>query len=49
MFNKSLIQFSVDREGGPVSSLLEEFDLRANYGGGNEDNRDLLQKVPCLH
>ena len=29
-----------------VSSLL--FDLRPNYGGGNEDNGDLLQKkVTC--
>ena len=25
------------------------FDLRPNYGGGNEDNGDLLQKVPCKH
>ena len=24
-------------------------DLRPNYGGGNEDNGDLLQKVPCTH
>ena len=24
-------------------------DLRPNYGGGNEDNGDLLQKVPCIH
>ena len=23
------------------------FDLRPNYGGGNEDNGDLFQKVPC--
>jgi len=23
------------------------FDLRPNYGGGKEDNGDLLQKVPC--
>ena len=44
MLSKSLIQFSVDRQ-GCVSSLL--FDLRPNYGGGNEDNADLLQKVPC--
>jgi len=22
---------------------------KANYGGGNEDNGDLLQKVPCIH
>ena len=21
----------------------------ANYGGGNEDNGDLLQKIPCTH
>ena len=25
------------------------FDLKRNYGGGNEDNGDLLQKVPCTH
>ena len=43
MLSKSLIQFSVDGQG----SLL--FDLRPNYGGGNEDNGDLLQKVPCTH
>ena len=46
MLSKSLIQFSVDRW-GCVSSLL--FDLSPNYGGGNEDNGDLLQKVPCTH
>jgi len=46
MFSKSLIQFSVDGR-GCVPSLL--FDLRPNYGGGNEDNGDLLQKVPCTH
>ena len=23
--------------------------LRPNYGGGNEDNGDLLQKIPCLY
>ena len=28
-----------------VSFLL--FDLKPNYGGGNEDNGDLLQTVPC--
>ena len=44
MLSKSLIQFSVDGW-GCVPSLL--FDLRPNYGGGNEDNGDLLQKVPC--
>ena len=43
MLSESLIQFSVDC----VPSLL--FDLRRNYGGGNEDNGDLLQKVPCTH
>ena len=42
MHSKSLIQFSVD-DRGCVPSLL--FDLRPNYGGGNEDNDDLLQKV----
>ena len=44
MLSKSLIQFSVDGW-GCVPSLL--FDLRPNYGGGNEDNGDLLQKVPA--
>ena len=46
MLSKSLIQFSFDRW-GCGSSLL--FDLRPNYGGGDEDNGDLLQKVPCIH
>ena len=46
MLSKSLIQFSVDVQ-GCVPSLL--FNLRPNYGGGNEDNGDLLQKVPCMH
>ena len=45
VFSKSLIQFSVDGW-GCVLSLL--FDLRANHGGGNEDNGN-LQKVPCRH
>ena len=44
MLSKSLIQFSVEGW-GCVSSQL--FDLRPNCGGGNEDNSDLLQKVPC--
>ena len=44
MLNKSLVQFSVDGW-GCVPSLL--FDLRLNRCGGNEDNGDLLQKVPC--
>ena len=46
MFSKSLIQFSVDGQGCVPSMLL---DLRQNYGGGNEDNGNLLQKVPCTH
>ena len=46
MLSKSLIQFSVDGQ-GYVPSLL--FDMRPNYGGGNEDNGDLFQKVPCTH
>ena len=46
MLSKSLIQFSVDGWGCVPSLLL---DLRPNYGGGNEDNGDLLQKVPCTH
>ena len=46
MLSKSLIQYSIDGRGcGPF--LL--FDLRPNYGGGNEDNGELLQKVPCIH
>ena len=45
MLNKSLIQFSVD-EWSCVPSLL--FTLGPNYGGGNEDNGDLLQKAPCM-
>ena len=32
---------------GCVPSLL--FDLRPKYGGGNEDNGKLLQKVRCTH
>ena len=46
MLSKSLIQFSVDGQ-GCVPSLL--FDLRPNYGGGNEDNGNLLPKVPLTH
>ena len=46
MFSKSLIQFSVAGWGCVLSRLL---DLRPNYGGGNEDNGQLLQKVPCRH
>ena len=46
MLYKSLIQFSVDGWGCAPSLL---FDLRPKYGGGNEDNGDLLQKVPYRH
>ena len=46
MLSTSLIQFSVDGW-GYISSLL--FDLRPNYGGGNEGKGNLLQKVPCTH
>ena len=46
MLSKSLIHFSVDGQ-GCVPSLF--FVLRPNYGEGNEDNGDLLQKVPCTH
>ena len=46
MLSNSLIQLSVDGQ-GCVPSLM--FDLRPNYGWGNEDNGDLLQKVPCTH
>ena len=46
ILSKSLIQSSVDVQ-GYVPSLL--FDLRPNYGEGNEDNGDLLQKVPCRY
>ena len=45
MFSKSLIQFSADGW-DCVPSLL--FDLRPNYGGGNEGNGDLLQKAPGI-
>ena len=45
MLCKYLIQFSAD-QWDCVPSLL--FDLRPNYGGGNEDNGNLLQKVPCM-
>ena len=39
ILSKSLIQFSVDGWSCVLSPL---FDLRPNYGGGNEDNGDLL-------
>ena len=46
MPNKSLIQFSAEGQ-GCVPSLL--FERRPNYGGGNKDNGNLLQHVPCTH
>ena len=46
ILSKSLIQFSVDGQSSAPSLL---FDLRPNYGGGNEDNSDFLPKVPCTH
>ena len=41
ILSKSLTQFSVEKR-GCVLSLF--FDLRPNYGGGDEDNGDLLQR-----
>ena len=46
MLSKSLIQFSTD---GWISLPSLLFDMRPNYGGSNEDNGVLLQKVPCVH
>ena len=46
MLSTFLIQYYFDGH-GCVSSLL--LDLRPNYGGGNEDNGVLLQKVPSTH
>ena len=51
MLNKSLIQFSVD-EWGCVRSLL--FDLRPNYGRGNDDlpkglSQDCCNQCPQPH
>ena len=46
MLDKSLIRFSVDGEDSSPSLL---FDLIPNYGGVNEDNGNLLQKVLCTY
>ena len=46
MLSKALIQFSVEGQ-GYVPSLF--FDLKPNYGGGDADSGDLLQKAPCTH
>ena len=40
MLSKSLIQFSVDGW---------SYLLGPNYGGGNEDNGNLFQKIPCMY
>ena len=45
IYPKNLIKFSVDGQ-GYVPSLL--FDLRANYGGGNEDNATSFKR-PHAH
>ena len=45
MLSKSLVQVSLEGW-GCLPSLL--FDLRSNYGGGNEENGDLLPKVPRM-
>ena len=45
MLSKSLIQLSVDGQ-DCVPSLL--FDLRPNYGGGNEDNGDFFKRSHAL-
>ena len=47
MFSKSLIQFSVDMLRKFCS--LPVIYLGPNSGGGNEDNGDLLAKVPCTY
>ena len=46
VLSKSLIQFSFEGWGS-VPSLL--FDLRPNCDGGNKDNGNFFQKVPCMH
>ena len=43
MLSKSLIQYPVDGWGCAPSLL---FGLRPKYGGGNEENGDLLSKGP---
>ena len=42
ILSKSLIQFSVDGQDSIPS-------LRPKYVGGNENNADLLQQIPCKH
>ena len=45
MLSKSLNQFSVDG----WSFFPPCYLPGPNYGGGNEDNGDLLQKIPCMY
>ena len=45
MLSKASIQFFVNGWGCVPSVIY----LGPNYGGGNEDNGDLLPKVPCMH
>ena len=45
MFSQYLIQFLAD---GRCSVLSLLFDLRSNYGGGNEENGNLVQKISCM-
>ena len=40
------LNFSVEGQGCVPSLLL---GLRPNYGGGNEDNVNVFQTVPCMH
>ena len=47
--SKSLMQFLMGGCGGRGCVLSLLFDLRPNYGGGDEDIGDLLQKVPRRH
>ena len=37
------------RPDSPVPTLHPALYLGPNYGGGNEDNGNLLQKIPCMH
>ena len=49
MLSKSLIQFSVDLCLLLLLCSPLLFDPRPSYGGGDEDNGDLLQKVPWVY
>ena len=54
MLSKSLIQFSVDGWScvplPPTPALNPPaIYLGPNYGGGNKDNGDLPQKIPCMY